>query len=76
MAGYLEQVTSLQGKEVACLATHFFRPGWGGNQTISQMKEICESKGATVCGSGSVRWVSLTRKRRIAEVVDRLSKLF
>ena len=40
MAGYLEQVTSLQGKKVACLATHFFRPGWGGNQTIRQMKEI------------------------------------
>jgi hypothetical protein len=44
----------------------------GGNQTISQMKEICESKGAIVCGSGSVSWFPLGRKRRIAEVVDDL----
>jgi flavodoxin len=76
MASYLEQITSLQGKKVACLTTHFFPPGWGGNQAISQMKQICESKGATVCGSGSVSWLPLGRKRRIAKVVDDLSKLF
>jgi len=76
MTSYLEQATSLQGKKVACLVTHFFPRGWGGNQTISQMKEVCESKGATVCGSGSVSWFPLSRKRRIAEVVDDLSGLF
>jgi len=73
MTSYLAQVTSLQGKKVACLATHIFPPGLGGNQTIGQMKEICESKGAIVCGSGSVSWFPLGRKRRIAEVVDNLT---
>jgi NAD(P)H dehydrogenase (quinone) len=72
MTSYLEQATSLQGKRVACLATHIFPPGLGGNQTISHMKEICESKGAIVCGSGSVSWFPLGRKRRIAEVVNDL----
>ena len=72
MASYLAQVTSLQGKKVACLATHIFPPGLGANQTISQMKETCESKGAIVCGSGSVSWFPLGRKRRIAELVDNL----
>ena len=73
MASYLEQVPSLQGKRVACLATHIFPPGWGANQTLSQMREVCESKGATVCGSGSASWFPLGRQRRIAEVVDNLS---
>ena len=76
MTSYLEQVTSLRGKKVACLVTHFFPPGWGANQTINQMKEICESKGATVCGSGNVGWPRLGRKRQVADVVDNLSRLF
>jgi flavodoxin len=73
MASYLEQIASLQGKKVTCLATGVFPAGWGRNQTIAQMVETCESKGAAVCGSGSVGWWSLCRKRRIVEVVDDLS---
>ena len=73
MNSYLEQVPSLQGKKVVLLLTHFFFPAWGANQTIAQMKGVCESRGATVCGSGSVRWTSLRRGRQISRVVDRLS---
>ena len=76
MTSYLEQVTSLQGKKVAFLVTHFFPPAWGANQTIAQMKSICESKGATVCGSGDVGWPRLRQTRQIVDVVDRLSGLF
>ena len=76
MGSYLEQVTSLQGKKVACLVTGGFPAGWGRNQTIAQMKEVCEAKGATVCGTGSVCWWSLGRKKKVAEVVDDLSRLF
>jgi NAD(P)H dehydrogenase (quinone) len=76
MVSYLEQITSLQGRQVVCLVTGVFPPGWGRNQAVARMKEVCESKGATVCGSGSVGWWSLGRKRQIAEVVDDLSRLF
>jgi len=76
MASYLEQVTSLQSKKVAFLVTHFFHRGWGTNQTLSQMQEVCEAKGATVCGTGDVGWPRPNRKRQIADVVDSLSKLF
>jgi len=76
MTSYLEQIPSLEGKKVACLVTHFFFRGWGADQTLTLMKEVCESKGATVCGSGSVRWFSLGRKRQISKVVDSLSTLF
>jgi flavodoxin len=72
MTSYLEQIASLQGKKVVCLVTHFFPPGWGANQTITQMKAICESRGATVCGWGDVGWPRLGLKRRVAEVVDHL----
>jgi flavodoxin len=72
MASYLEGLPSLEGKNVACLVTHFFRPAWGANQALGQMKEVCESKGARVRGSGDVTWFRLGRKRQIVEVVDDL----
>jgi flavodoxin len=75
MTNYLEQVTSLQDKKVAFLVTHFFPPEWGANQTISQMKAICESKGATVCGWGDVGWPRLGLKRRVTEAVDHLESV-
>ena len=75
MSSYLEQITSLQGKKVVCLVTHFFPPEWGANQTLNQMKEICESKGATIYGSGEVGWPRMGLKRRIADVVDSLSRM-
>ena len=64
MTSYLEQIASLEGKRVVCLATGIFPAGWGRNQTVAQMQEICESKGATACGSGSVGWLSFRRKRQ------------
>jgi multimeric flavodoxin WrbA len=76
MAAYLEQLSSLQGKQVACLVTGFFPAGWGRNQTIAQMRATCESKGATVLGSGSVGWLSFSRGRQIAKLVAELGGLF
>ena len=73
MASYLKQIPSLHNKKVACLVTHFFPSAWGANQTIAWMKGVCESKGATVCGAGHVRWFSLGRQRQIAQVVDSLT---
>jgi flavodoxin len=75
MRSYLEQVPSLHGKRVACLVTGFFPAGWGRNQTVAEMEEACQSKGARICGSGSVGWFSLRRNRQISRVVDRLSTL-
>ena len=77
MVDYLEQVASLQGKKVALLVTEAFPYPWlGGNRAVRQMKRACESKGATVCGSGIVNWMKKRREQQIVEVVDRLSGLF
>jgi multimeric flavodoxin WrbA len=75
MRSFLDQVPSLDGKRVAMLLTHFFPRAWGANQTIEEMTEVCESKGANVVGSGGVRWTSLRRRRRVAETVEDLSDL-
>jgi flavodoxin I len=76
MKSYLEQLGSLKGKKVALLVTGAFPAGSGRNQTLARLEEICKAKGAAVCGSGSVGWLSLGRKREIAKVVDQLSALF
>jgi len=77
MASYLTQIASLQDKKVAFLVTQFFPFPWmGGNRTVGQMKKICESKGAVVCGAEIVNWSNPSREKRITEVVEKLSKLF
>jgi len=77
MVEYLKQVAPLQGKKVAFLVTQAFPYPWlGGNRAVRQMKRLCESQGATVCGSGIVNWMKKRREQQIVEVVDRLSGLF
>jgi NAD(P)H-dependent FMN reductase len=73
MAGYLDAIPSLEGKRVACLVTHFFVKAWGAKQTLDQMRAACESRGATVCGSGSVRWSSFFRGLQISRLVESLA---
>ena len=76
MKKYLQQLPALDGKKAACFDTHFFPPALGGHKILAEMKEICESKGATVCGTGGVQWFSLKRKKQIEQVVERLSTCF
>jgi flavodoxin len=77
LTDYLKQIKSLQGKKVACLVTEFFPYPWmGGNRAVHQMRKLCESKGATVCGSGVVNWVSWRREKTTTDAVDRLSRMF
>ena len=77
MTAYLSQIKSLPDKKVAFLVTQFFPFPWlGGNRTIGQMKKICESKGATICGAAVVNWSKPSREKQIAEIVEKLSKLF
>lgn len=77
MAACLGKLGSLQGKKVVCLVTEMFPYPWmGGNRAIRQMKEICESKGAIICGTGIVNWMGKQREKRISDVVKKLNSLF
>ena len=76
MKAYLEQIPSLQDKKIACYVTKglpFHRTG--GNQAISQMKKLCQSKGGTILGTGIVVWRG-GRGKDIIELVQKFSRLF
>ncbi|GAB4115067.1 MAG: hypothetical protein Kow00103_09550 [Candidatus Caldatribacteriota bacterium] len=77
MKSYLTQMVSLKGKKVACFVTKGLPFCWtGGNQAINKMEKICKSKDGEVCGSEIVIWGSASREQKIAEVIDRLARLF
>jgi len=76
MRVFLEQVASLEGKKVALLVTGFFQAKWGREQTLAQMRALCDAKGASVCGVGSVGWSSLRRKQQIARAMADLRQVF
>ncbi|MDH4211641.1 MAG: flavodoxin domain-containing protein [candidate division WOR-3 bacterium] len=77
MTRYLKQLPSLKNKKVALYLTKQLRFNWtGGNQAINKMKKFCTSKDGTICGSGIVIWSSPNREQMIAEVAERISKLF
>lgn len=77
MQSYFTHITSLQRKKVAGFVTQFFPFPWmGGTRAINQLKQICQSKGVKVCGTGVVNWKNSNREQRIEEIVERLSGLF
>lgn len=76
MTAYMTQIPSIQDKKIACFVTKglpFHRTG--GNQAISQMKKICESRGGTVMGTGIVIWRGNIEKE-IDELIEKFSALF
>ncbi|MEI6171231.1 MAG: flavodoxin [bacterium] len=76
MAKCLAQIGSLQKKSVVCLITQGLPFAWlGGSRAARQMRKLCEAKGAAVRGAAVVNWMGKGLDRRIAEGVDRLSKL-
>ena len=77
MQAYLSQIGSLSGKKAACFLTqHFPHPWMGGNRAMKQMLTLCQSKGATVYGTGIVNWSNAgNREKLIQAVVGKLGVL-
>ncbi len=77
LSAYLMQIGPLQKKKVACFVTQYFPYPWmGGNRAIGQIKAMCQSKGADICGVGIVNWKNKQRQQMIKTVVDELCRLF
>jgi flavodoxin len=78
MKAYLEKLPSLTGKKAAIFVTKGLPFKWtGGNKAISQIKSAVESKGGNVVGTDMMPWGGEAgREKKIADMVDRLSKLF
>jgi len=76
MKAYLSQIPSLKDKKIACFVTKGLPFDiTGGNKAISQIKDLCQSKGGAVIGTGIVVW-SVRREKRIAELLERFGALF
>ena len=77
MTTYLNQLSSLRDKKVACYVTKQLPFHWtGGNRAVARMKKLCEIKDAKVDGTGIVIWSKAVREQNISECIERLSTLF
>lgn len=77
MKAYLPQLPSLNGKKVAVFTTKGLPFKWtGGSSAVSSMKSAAESKGGKVVGSDIIVWGGPGRENRIADMIDKFSKLF
>ena len=77
LAAYLAHIKTLENKKVACIVTEFFPFPWmGGNRAIEQMKNICESKGAMISGTGVINWMSNQREKRTNNLVEEANSWF
>lgn len=73
---YLEQLPSLENKKIALFVTKGLRFEWtGGSRAIGQMKNLCQSKGGEIVGTGIVIW-NKQRDKKIAEVMQNFAVLF
>lgn len=76
MKAYLEEIESLQDKNIACYVTKSLPFNiTGGNKAISIMKKLCESKGGKIVGTDIIVWRG-GREKHIADLVEKFSSLF
>lgn len=77
MKSYLEQISSLKNKEVACFITQYFPYPWmGGNRGIKQMRIKCQEKGASISKSAVINWKNKKRNQMISDAVEKISHSF
>ena len=77
MKNYLEGISSLKGKRIACFVTEYLPFAWmGGNNAIKQMKTICEGKDAIVCRTDVINWKNKHREEMIDHLVSEFTRSF
>ncbi|MHB1314482.1 MAG: flavodoxin family protein [Christensenellales bacterium] len=77
IAAYLNQISSLEGKKVACFVTKTLPGAWtGGNRAIRQMKELCVAKKGSMQASSVVCWTKKDVVPRISKAVEALADMF
>ncbi len=75
LSSYLAKITTLKNQKVDLFVTQSFPYPWmGGKHAISQMKSICEQKGAIVGTTGIVNWKNKRREIMIDDIIDKLSR--
>ncbi len=76
MSAYMSQITSLKDKKLACFVTKSLPFNiTGGNQAVSKMKKIAESKGGSIYESAIIVWTK-DRENQISKATEKLSRTF
>ncbi|MFW5992265.1 MAG: flavodoxin family protein [Halanaerobiaceae bacterium] len=76
MKKYLEQIKSLANKQVVCYVTKALPFNWtGGNQAISYMKKVCQSKKGEIISTGVVKCNKFEREKSMNRVVNDISRM-
>ncbi len=73
MKAYLSQIKEISGKKTACFVAQGLPFNWmGGNQALKWMSRQLRSKGADICGTGTVH----VNEKQAAAAVAKLGGLF
>ncbi len=76
MKSFLENMDSLNNKEVACFITKGLPFNWtGGNRAIRQFKKLLKQKDANVVETGIIKWTK-NKEKDINKVIDKLTSKF
>ena|SRR5690554_891035 len=76
MKYYLKQLDSLEDKKVFCFVTKALPFNWtGGSPALKQMKNICKTKGAEICGGGIVKWREKSRSNDIESLIGKVKQV-
>lgn len=67
---FIDETPSFENIPFIVFATHLFRRGWGGTQTIQSVRKLCEGKGGIFLGAADVKWLSFFRGQEITRAVD------
>ena len=77
MKAFLQQLPSLEGKEVALLVTKHFNNNWtGGNRALRSLQSAVVAQGGAVVAEGIIHWSSKTRDEEIDAVTDRIAAVW
>jgi|AntRauTorckE6833_2_1112554.scaffolds.fasta_scaffold02017_8 flavodoxin len=76
MKSFLENMDSLNNKEVACFITKGLPFNWtGGNRAIRQFKKLLKEKDANIVETGIIKWTK-NKEKDIIRVIDKLTSKF
>ncbi len=73
MKQYLNQISTLKGKKIACFVTQGLSKKWlGGNRSIKMMRKICTDKGGIVYADGIVHATGSNKEQQTNELIKKV----
>lgn len=76
MKAYMTQLSSLNGKKIACFTTQYLKKQWlGGNQANKKMTRFVTGLGGSIQHIGIVNWSGNEREEQIRKILEDFCKI-